>query len=103
MPDAAALADELMRQLNAVRRAVRRRLRANLAQPLTTAQVELLQIVEEAPGIGVAAAARVLHLAGNSVSGLINQLVEAGWLRRETDPRDRRAARLYLTPVAHER
>ncbi|WP_239028516.1 MarR family winged helix-turn-helix transcriptional regulator [Pseudonocardia acidicola] len=87
-----------------LRRVVRRRLRADLPGPrLRGAQVELLQLVEAEPGIGVAAAARSLHLAGNSVSTLVNQLVDAGLLRRETDPADRRAARLELTDTAAAR
>ncbi|MEV6703842.1 MarR family transcriptional regulator, partial [Streptomyces sp. NPDC051453] len=55
------------------------------------------------PGIGVSAAARDLRLAGNSVSTLVNQLVKAGLLRRETDPSDRRSALLYATPAAAAR
>lgn len=97
-------AEELMRELNRVRRAVRWRLRAGSTEPpLSPGQVELLLLVEEFPGTGVSGAARRLRLADNSVSGLINQLVGAGQLRRETDPRDRRAARLYLTDAARAR
>jgi DNA-binding MarR family transcriptional regulator len=70
---------------------------------LRGAQAELLQQVEAEPGIGVAAAARALYLAGNSVSTLVNQLVDAGLLRRDPDPDDRRAVRLFLTPAAVER
>ncbi|NJC73899.1 MarR family transcriptional regulator [Planosporangium thailandense] len=70
---------------------------------LTASQVELLRLVENSAGIGVSAAARALHLAGNSVSTLVNQLTEAGYLRRETDPQDRRAVRLYLTDAATTR
>jgi DNA-binding MarR family transcriptional regulator len=98
------LADELMEHLNGVRRVVRRLLRARLDEPtLTTSQVELLRVVEAFPGTGVAAAARAMHLAGNSVSALVYQLVDAGYLRRETDPADRRAAKLHLTPAARNR
>ena len=71
--------------------------------PLRGAQAELLRVVEEQPGIGVAAAARELHLAGNSVSTLVNQLIDAHMLRREVDPLDRRAARLELTEEARQR
>jgi DNA-binding MarR family transcriptional regulator len=70
---------------------------------LRPAQVELLLVVGRRPGISVAAAARELHLADNSVSTLVNQLVKAQLLRRETDPGDRRAARLVLTPAAERR
>ncbi|HEY0813429.1 MAG TPA: MarR family transcriptional regulator [Pseudonocardia sp.] len=87
-----------------VRRVIRRRLRAELPGPaLRGAQVELLQLVEDEPGVGVAAAARRLHLAGNTVSTLVNQLVEAGLLHREVDPADRRAALLSLTEAAQAR
>jgi DNA-binding MarR family transcriptional regulator len=98
------LASELMHVTAGIRRRVRRELRQALpAQPLPAAQLELLVVVEAEPGIGVAAAARILHLAGNSVSALVNILVAADLLRRETDPADRRAVRLYLTPAARHR
>ncbi|MDQ7907284.1 MarR family transcriptional regulator [Phytohabitans sp. ZYX-F-186] len=98
-----AVASELTRVLAGMRRVVRRRLAASRPPRLPAAQIELLIAVEEEPGIGVAAAARVLHLADNSVSGLVNVLVDAGYLARETDPADRRAARLFLTPAASDR
>ncbi|GAA4702097.1 MarR family winged helix-turn-helix transcriptional regulator [Phytohabitans rumicis] len=88
-----------MRVTAGLRRVVRRRLSRSASPRLGTAQVELLLVVEEEPGIGIAAAARVLHLADNSVSGLVNVLVDAGLLARETDRADRRAARLFLTPA----
>jgi DNA-binding MarR family transcriptional regulator len=70
---------------------------------LRGAQVELLRIVAAQPGIGVSAAAEELHLAGNSVSTLVNQLVTAELLIRTPDPADRRAARLMVTTTARER
>lgn len=98
------LADEVVQQVYGIRRVLRRRLRAMVdGLPLTGSQVELLRLVEASAGIGVSAAARALHLAGNSVSTLVNQLTEAGYLRREIDPQDRRAARLYLTDTATAR
>ncbi|HKS47239.1 MAG TPA: MarR family winged helix-turn-helix transcriptional regulator [Amycolatopsis sp.] len=93
-----------MAHMTGLRRVVRRRVREKLpGAPLRGAQAELLRTVEEQPGIGVAAAARALHLAGNSVSTLVNQLVEAGMLERHIDPADRRAVRLELTKAARAR
>ncbi|WP_055558026.1 MarR family winged helix-turn-helix transcriptional regulator [Streptomyces sp. NBRC 110028] len=87
--------------LAGVQRLIRRRLRAGMAQPrLRGAQVELLRLVMARPGIRVSAAAKELYLAGNSVSTLVNQLVKAGYLHRETDPEDRRSALLTATPAA---
>ncbi|WP_238010066.1 MarR family transcriptional regulator [Dactylosporangium sp. AC04546] len=102
--DHQGLADGLAERLNAVRRVWRRRLRAEFVRaPLTGSQVELLRHVEAVPGVGVGAAAQALHLAGNSVSTLVNQLTRDGLLSRERDPDDGRTARLFLTPAAQQR
>lgn len=96
--------DELMDVVGNLHRTVRRRLRPRMPGPeMRGAQVQLLRAVEAEPGIGVSAAARVLHLADNSVSTLVNQLVALDMLVREQDPADRRAARLNVTPAARRR
>ncbi|MER5433328.1 MarR family transcriptional regulator [Streptomyces sp. NPDC002588] len=96
--------EELADALVGIQRLLRRRLRAGLTVPrLRGAEVELLRLVETRPGIGVSDAAKELHLAGNSVSTLVNHLVRDGYLVRETDPADRRAARLLLTEAAEIR
>lgn len=88
----------------ALRRSVRRRTRERMGVPaLPPAQVELLRAVQDSPGIGVAGVARQLRLAENSVSTLVRTAVAQGHLRRSPDPADRRAARLELTDVAHDR
>ncbi|MFD6995871.1 MarR family winged helix-turn-helix transcriptional regulator [Streptomyces mirabilis] len=95
-----ALADALA----GVQRLIRRRLRGGTTAPrLRGAEVELLRLVVARPGIGVSEAAKELYLAGNSVSTLVNQLARDGYLNRETDPADRRAARLLPTPAADAR
>ncbi|WP_217567006.1 MarR family winged helix-turn-helix transcriptional regulator [Streptomyces sp. GbtcB7] len=95
-----ALADALA----GVQRLIRRRLRSGTTAPrLRGAEVELLRLVVARPGIGVSEAAKELYLAGNSVSTLVNQLARDGYLNRQTDPADRRAARLLPTPAADAR
>ncbi|QDO37762.1 MarR family transcriptional regulator [Streptomyces sp. RLB3-17] len=95
-----ALADALA----GVQRLIRRRLRSGTTAPrLRGAEVELLRLVVARPGIGVSEAAKELYLASNSVSTLVNQLARDGYLNRETDPADRRAARLLPTPAADAR
>ncbi|MFE7125430.1 MarR family winged helix-turn-helix transcriptional regulator [Streptomyces sp. NPDC057617] len=99
-----AFPDTLATVLAGVHRMVRRRLRDGLtAPPLRGAQLDLLRLVAARPGIRVSEAAKELYLAGNSVSTLVNQLGQLGYLRRETDPSDRRSARLLPTPAALER
>lgn len=96
--------DDLSDALVGVQRLIRRRLRRGMSAPrLRGAEVELLRLVATRPGIGVSVAARELYLAGNSVSTLVNQLVRDGYLVRETDPADRRAARLLPTEAAEAR
>ncbi|MFJ8005036.1 MarR family winged helix-turn-helix transcriptional regulator [Streptomyces fagopyri] len=95
-----ALADTLA----GVQRLIRRRLRGGMTAPrLRGAEVDLLRLVTARPGIGVSEAAKELYLAGNSVSTLVNRLARDGYLIRETDPADRRAARLVPTPAADAR
>jgi DNA-binding MarR family transcriptional regulator len=95
--------DELIDALIGVQRRLRRRLRRQIAPQLRGAEVELLRLVVARPGIGISDAAQDLHLAGNSVSTLVNQLSRQGYLVRETHPADRRAARLMPTVVAEAR
>lgn len=92
------LSDALTDVLAGIQRLIRRRLRRGLAGPrLRGAQIELLALVAARPGIRVSVAAKELYLAGNSVSTLVNQLTTGGLLTRETDPDDRRSARLVPT------
>jgi DNA-binding MarR family transcriptional regulator len=96
--------EELADALVGVQRLIRRRLRPQMADPpLRGAEVELLRLVVAQPGIGISDAAKDLYLASNSVSTLVNQLARQGYLIRETDPADRRAARLLPTPAAEAR
>ncbi|MFJ9846464.1 MarR family winged helix-turn-helix transcriptional regulator [Kitasatospora sp. NPDC101155] len=99
-----ALAEEFSVLLVGVQRLLGRRLRQGLDRPrLRGAQVELLRLVADSPGLRVSDAAQELCLAGNSVSTLVNQLVAQGLLRREADPGDQRAALLYASGQAKER
>ncbi|WP_116075960.1 MarR family winged helix-turn-helix transcriptional regulator [Asanoa ferruginea] len=100
----AEVVGELMSITAALRRLSRRRTAEAVAvPPLPEAQRELLFVVANQPGVGIAGAAQALDLAGNSVSTLVNALVDQGLLHREPDPADRRAARLTLTTRAQER
>ncbi|HWR46619.1 MAG TPA: MarR family winged helix-turn-helix transcriptional regulator [Pseudonocardiaceae bacterium] len=102
--DQTVLGEELMTTMAVLRRLVRRRLRSMVpGPPLRGAHVELLQVIEKQPGIGIGPAGRALHLAANSVSTLVNQLIDQGMLVRQTAPDDRRAARLWLTEAATQR
>ncbi|GAA4699250.1 MarR family winged helix-turn-helix transcriptional regulator [Phytohabitans rumicis] len=70
---------------------------------LPNAQVELLRLVEQRPGVSVKEAAEALRMAANTVSTLVGDLVDAGLLARTRAPEDRRSVRLDLTEAARER
>jgi DNA-binding MarR family transcriptional regulator len=87
-----------------LRRVLRTSIRTEFSwESLPMAQVELLQSLQEQDGARVGELAVALRLAPNSVSTLVLQLVDAGLVRRERDPGDRRAARLRLTDAGATR
>ncbi len=67
----------------------------------TTARWNVLSVVSDGPR-SVAATARRLGLARQSVQRVANELVSAGALRREADPADARAPLLALTDAGRE-
>jgi DNA-binding MarR family transcriptional regulator len=102
--DADHLAAELSQAVTRLRRALQRAARANFdGESLSPTEVELLLLVAERPGIGVAVAAGELGAAPNTVSTLIRKLVSIGLLNREFSTGDRRVARLLLTDEAEAR
>ncbi|WP_159809597.1 MarR family winged helix-turn-helix transcriptional regulator [Cellulomonas citrea] len=89
-----ALADAIAR----LRRAMRRAARADdPGNDLSVAQLELLSCVQENPGSRPSQVARLLHLAPNSVTTLVNGLQARGLLTRTSGGGDRRAVSLTLT------
>lgn len=98
------LAAELLAAVSAVRRTARRAVRQRWwAEPLPTAQSELLRLVAAKPGISVAEAAGELRLAPNTVSTVVGRLVAADLLARGRVPADGRSVRLSVTAKARQR
>jgi DNA-binding MarR family transcriptional regulator len=69
-----------------------------LAIDVTMSQAKLLYIVTAQPGIVMSALASRLGVGLSTVSGLVDRLVEHGYLDRREDPSDRRQQRLTVTP-----
>ncbi|KUN82833.1 MarR family winged helix-turn-helix transcriptional regulator [Streptomyces griseoruber] len=68
--------------------------------PLPPSDLEVLRHVLDSPGVGVGTVAQELGLHASNASATVRGLVAQGLLRREQDPRDRRAVRLHPTPGA---
>jgi DNA-binding MarR family transcriptional regulator len=61
-----------------------------------TAEHEILANLRRDPGLGQQALAARCFTAKSHISGLLSDLEERGWVRREPDPADARAKRLFL-------
>ena len=64
---------------------------------LTPSQARALAFLARRPGANLTALAEALEVQPMSVLRVVDDLEEQGMLRREPDPRDRRATRLSLT------
>lgn len=96
-PEEAALAEVIARLRRAMRRAARA---ADPDNAFSVAQLELLACVAEHPGIRPSQLARLLRLAPNSVTTLVNGLHTQQMLTRAGN-HDRRAVTLTLTTTGH--
>lgn len=90
----AALAEVVARLRRAMRRAARTAAPDN---ELSIAQLELLSCLSENPGSRPSHLARLLNLAPNSVTSLVNGLHSRGLIARSADHDDRRTVVLNLT------
>lgn len=96
------------RALTAVVTRLRRALRASIRteypwESLPMAQVELLLALQDHQPIRIGELASLLRLAPNTVSGLVQVLVESGLAARGSDSHDRRVAVVTLTPAGRRK
>jgi DNA-binding MarR family transcriptional regulator len=68
-----------------------------LGVDVTMSQAKCLYIVSVRPGVGMSAMAEQLGVGPSAISGLVDRLVEHGYLERHEDPADRRQQQLSLT------
>ena len=81
-----------------LRRALRTSIRTDYRwEALPMARVEVLLALNEHQPVRVGELATLLRLAPNTISGLVQALVETGLVTRAPDPSDRRVAVVELT------
>jgi DNA-binding MarR family transcriptional regulator len=98
--DLDALADIVTR----LRRVLRRVVRSDLPfEALPMAQIEVMQLLLERPGLRAGEVGEALLLAPTTVSTLVGALLTQDLIEREADPADRRAWRLSLTEDGEDR
>lgn len=89
---------ELTLTVTRLRRALRASIRSDYSwEALPMAQVEILQSLADRPDQRINELADHHRLATNTVSTLIQQMVSADLVTRDTDQRDRRAVRISLS------
>ncbi|HEY3502616.1 MAG TPA: MarR family transcriptional regulator [Actinocatenispora sp.] len=95
-----ALADirEAAWQLGPLLRALHSRV-----MPEPIAAHRLVPLLERLPGVRTSELARGRGVTLSTVSRQVDQLVQEGWVRAETDPDDQRAHRLYVTDAGRAR
>ncbi len=100
---ARAMSREIRQLLLTTARAVSRYNRAQTTE-LNVSPVHSMALlaIDEDPGQTVGALAARLDLKQSRTSMLVDALIEADLVRRETDPQDRRRAQLYIADSAKE-
>ena len=68
---------------------------------ITRAQWVVLVRLDRFEGLKQSELAEMLDLQPITLTRLLDRLCECGLIERRSDPSDRRAKRLYLTPAAH--
>ncbi|GAQ53106.1 MarR family winged helix-turn-helix transcriptional regulator [Streptomyces acidiscabies] len=94
-------ARDLAPVLHALGRVLRLRGTAEAGLPaLPPAELDVLRQLLDSPGSGVGVLAQELGMHASNVSTTVRGLVAQGLVRREPDPADRRAVRLFPTMAA---
>jgi DNA-binding MarR family transcriptional regulator len=96
--DLDALADVVTR----LRRALRRLVRSEVPFDTPMAQIEVMQLLADRPGLRAGEVGEALMLAPTTVSTLVGALLAHDLIDRRADPDDRRAWRLHLTAVGKQ-
>ncbi|MEX2080854.1 MAG: MarR family transcriptional regulator [Dehalococcoidia bacterium] len=69
---------------------------------LTTAQLRLMFLIRESPGVSAGDLAHRLSVTPPTISGIVDRLVRMGLLQRTEDPDDRRLVRNILTDAGED-
>lgn len=69
---------------------------------LTNLQHLVLEGLWYQEGVTAADLSKLLVLDKATLSGILDRLVESGWIRKERDPGDARVFRIFTTPKADE-
>lgn len=97
------LAEEVNRDLQAIRAITRRPMETEIARGhLTGPQQSAMAALVRSGAISIKELGRQLGLAHSTTSGIVDRLEKRGMVRREVDAADRRLARIVITREVEE-
>jgi DNA-binding MarR family transcriptional regulator len=96
--DLSLIAEDMDRDLRAIRERIRRPLEAEIARGnLTGPQQSLMHALVHSDGMSLKELSAHLGLAHSTVSGIVDRLEERGLVERRTNEDDRRATHIAVT------
>jgi DNA-binding MarR family transcriptional regulator len=96
----AVQAEQVDKDLSAIRRLLRKPLEAEVARgELTVPQIAVMRAVLQHNGISLKDLSREVSLAHSTVSGIVDRLEKRGVIERRTDATDARVTRIHPAAV----
>ena len=65
---------------------------------ITIAQTGIFVLPKQNKGLNMAELSQILSIDNSKITGLVDRLEEAGFVKRNVDPNDRRVSQIYITP-----
>ena len=96
--DLERIAEEIDRDLGAIRQILRRPVEAEVARGgLTGPQQSAMSVLVKSQGLSLKELSKELGLAHSTVSGIVDRLVKHGLVERQTDQSDGRLSRVVVS------
>ena len=101
--DLTDLAEDIDRDLRAIRQSIRRPLEAEIARGnLTGPQQSVIHALFQSDGMSLKELSTHLGLAHSTVSGIVDRLQERGFVERRSDDVDKRVTRIAVTQLVRD-
>jgi DNA-binding MarR family transcriptional regulator len=98
-----AEAEQMERDLSAIRRLMRKPLAEEFAKgALTVPQKAVMQVVVRREGVNLKDLSREVSLAHSTVSGIVDRLEKQGLIERRADAADGRVSRIHASAAVKE-
>lgn len=96
------MAGHMIRRMNQISTQVFSRRMSEAGMDLTQVQFAAMDAIRAEPGIDQAGVAARIAYDRATIGGVIDRLVQKGWVLREVSRRDRRAREVRLTPAGEQ-